>query len=841
MPTQLDTYQRKRNFRRTPEPRGARRRARGELTFVVQRHDATRLHYDFRLEHDGVLKSWAVPKEPSYDPKDRRLAVRTEDHPLEYATFEGEIPEPEYGAGTVVIWDRGHWSPHGDPDRGLADGKLDFELHGERLRGRWTLVRMADRGARKRAENWLLIKRTDKPAEEGAPRKARARTDRAPRRGGAKKRVSASDVEAVKGAKREALPRRLVPQLATLVREPPAGTEWLHEPKLDGYRLLCRVDGGDVELITRRGNDWTDRFPGVAKAAGDLPCRTALLDGEAVVFDSRGITDFQRLQNAIARADPAIVLVAFDLLHLDGWDLRGASLRERKTLLSALLEEQTDPLRYGEHVEERGDVFFREVCRLGLEGIVSKRAADPYREKRTRSWLKVKCVQRQEFVIVGYTDPAGSRTGFGALLLGVHESRGGALRYAGKVGTGFDELALRTLKKRLAQLETRKAVIDVSSAPRSGVHWVEPELVAEISFGEWTADGRLRHPVFHGLREDKPARDVVAEHPAEANPGAEGTTAPRAKRARQSRDKSTRPRAKGEGAATEAAIRPRAAMVKLTSPDKVLFPEPGITKRQLANYWEQIAEHALPFMERRPLTLKRCPEGYGAQCFYQKHVGIGVPEVVARVAIKADEEPYAMVDGLPALLGLVQISALELHVWGSRAEHIDQPDIIVFDLDPAEDVGWHAVVDAAFLIKERLESLGLSGFVRLTGGKGLHVVVPVVPGPEWPAVKKFARAFVNDIVREDPRRFTPTMSKSQRGGKIFLDYLRNDREATAIASYSPRARAGAPVALPIEWDELGGDAETAPRYGLLDVPALVRRRDRDPWADFEEARRSLVS
>jgi bifunctional non-homologous end joining protein LigD len=833
MPTQLDTYQRKRDFRRTPEPRGGKRRAQGKLQFVVQRHDATRLHYDFRLEHDGVLKSWAVPKEPSYDPKDRRLAVRTEDHPLEYATFEGEIPEPEYGAGTVVIWDRGYWQPLGDPERGLADGKLDFELQGERLRGRWTLVRMADRGsARKRAENWLLIKRTDKSAQGTGPKSARAR---ARRNGGTKKRVSSADVEAVQGAKRAPLPRRGVPQLATLVSEPPTGTDWLHEPKLDGYRLLCRVDDGRVELITRRGNDWTDRFPGIAKAAGELPCKAALLDGEAVVFDRRGITDFQRLQNAIAGADPAIVFVAFDLLYLDGWDLRGASLRDRKTLLSALLEGQTEPLRYGQHVEERGDVFFREVCRLGLEGIVSKRADDPYREKRTRSWLKAKCVHRQEFVIVGYTDPAGSRTGFGALLLGVHDAPGGSVRYAGKVGTGFDELSLRALKKRLAQLETSKAAIDIKSAPRSGVHWVKPDLVAEITFGEWTADGRLRHPVFHGLREDKPARDVVAERPADSVPRAA------AERSSTSTAGARPPAQKRSRAARAGADRPRASKVKLTSPDKVLFPDPGITKQQLAHYWEQVAEHALPFMERRPLTLKRCPEGYGAQCFYQKHVGIGVPEAVARVVIKADEEPYAMVDGLPAILGLVQISALELHVWGSRAEHVDQPDIIVFDLDPAEDVGWRAVVDAAFLIKERLEGLGLRGFVRLTGGKGLHVVVPVVPGPEWPAVKKFARAFVNEIVREDPRRFTPSIAKSKRGGKIFIDYLRNDREATAIASYSPRARAGAPVALPIEWEELDRDAETAPAHGLLDVPSLVRRRERDPWADFEEARRSLLS
>jgi bifunctional non-homologous end joining protein LigD len=363
MTTQLDTYQRKRDFRRTPEPRGARRRARGKLQFVVQRHDATRLHYDFRLEHGGVLKSWAVPKEPSYDPKDRRLAVRTEDHPLEYATFEGEIPEPEYGAGTVVIWDRGYWRPLGDPDRGLADGKLDFELEGERLRGRWTLVRMAERAARKGKEHWLLIKRTDSGTRGAVARKTSARVPRAQR--SAKKRVSSADIEAVRGAKRASLPRRPIPQLATLVSEPPVGTEWFHEPKLDGYRLLCRVGKGPVELVTRRGYDWTDRFPQIAKAARELPCRAALLDGEAVVFDAHGLTDFQRLQNAIARADSSIIFVAFDLLHLDGWDLRGASLRDRKSLLSALLDGPTEPLRYGEHSRNAATYSFARYAGWG--------------------------------------------------------------------------------------------------------------------------------------------------------------------------------------------------------------------------------------------------------------------------------------------------------------------------------------------------------------------------------------------------------------------------------------------------------------------------------------------
>jgi bifunctional non-homologous end joining protein LigD len=798
----LETYRRKRNFRGTPEPRGGRRTKGERLQFVVQKHDATRLHYDFRLEHDGVLKSWAVPKEPSYDPKDRRLAVEVEDHPLEYGSFEGEIPEPQYGAGTVVIWDRGHWRPLVDPERGLAEGKLDFELHGKRLRGRWTLVRMAKRGAREGRENWLLIKRSDAAPRTGT----KSRTKRRARSRGKKARKAAPSPRYVPGALKADLPTAPRPQLATLVSEPPVGPEWVHEPKLDGYRLLCRVEGGDAVLLTRRGNDWTRRFPHVAAEVSSLPCRAALLDGEAVVFDERGLTDFQRLQNAIARNDPAIVLVAFDLLHLDGWDLRGAALRDRKALLRALLESAPGTLRYGEHVDEPGDEFLKEACRVGLEGTVAKRADDPYREGRTRSWQKLKCLQRQEFAIVGFTDPAGSRTGLGALLLGVRGRPGEPLRYAGKVGTGFDELALRTLKKKLEPLERPTPSVEVASARGVGrrAHWVEPELAAEISFGEWTSDGRLRHPVFHGLREDKPGREVVAERPAP----------PQTVRA--------------------------ARAVKLTNPDKVLFPDPGVTKRQLARYWETVAELALPLLRDRPLTLYRCPEGYGRQCFFQKHVGVGVPDAVARVTVDPDEEPYAMVDGPPALVALAQIGALELHVWGSRAAHLEQPDIIVFDLDPSAELEWRAVVSAAELVRARLEALGLRSFARLTGGKGLHVVVPVVPGPRWPAVKKFARALVDEIVRDEPSRFTASISKSRRGGKIFIDYLRNDRGSTAIAAYSPRARAGAPVALPIAWEELDTRAASPPRYGILDVPRLLRRRKADPWAEFESARSPLV-
>jgi bifunctional non-homologous end joining protein LigD len=808
----LARYRAKRDFARTPEPTGAGKAgAHGALQYVVQKHDATRLHYDLRLEHGGVLKSWAVPKEPSLNPKDRRLAVQVEDHPLDYGGFEGEIPEGEYGAGSVVIWDQGQWKPLVDVDAGLKQGKLDFELAGRRLKGRFTLVRMAERNKRKAGkENWLLLKRHDsKPV-------ARKVATTRPRR---KRRTAAPDPSDVDGARRGDLPKRPSPQLATPVTRPPEGSGWLFEPKLDGYRVLCRVADGRAAVLTRRGNDWTERFEAIAAAARALPCRTALIDGEAVVYDARGVTSFQRLQNALTGAGSQLVLVAFDLLHLDGWDLTRAPLLERKALLEELLADAPPTIRYGEHVTTDGAQFFAAACKLGLEGIVAKRAADPYRQERTRSWLKVKCLKREEFVIVGFTDPGGSRTAFGALLVATRDAADAPLRYAGKVGTGFDERRLKSLHARLRPLERRAPPVEPKSARGigRGVHWVEPELVAEIAYTEWTSDGRLRHPIFVGLREDKPAAEVVEERAA-SPPVATSTAIPAAAAAADARHR-----------------------VRLTSPDKVLFPDPGITKRQLADYWQRVADVALPLLAQRPLTLYRCPDGYGAQCFYQKHVGVGVPAAVARVAITEGEDPYAAIDDVASLLALVQIGVLELHVWGSRAEHLDRPDILVFDLDPAPDVPWREVAAAGLAVKERLEALGLNAFAKLTGGKGLHVVVPVTPGPTWPAVKKFTRALVNEMVRDEPRRFLASMSKAKRVGKIFIDYLRNDAEATAIGAYSPRARPGAPVALPIEWDELQPKAASAPRFGMLEVPRLIRARQRDPWEGFEEARRPLVS
>jgi bifunctional non-homologous end joining protein LigD len=791
------------------------------------------MHWDFRLELDGVLKSWAVPKGPSLVAGERRMAAQTEDHPVEYAGFEGVIPPGEYGGGAVVVWDRGTWEPIGDPQRGLAQGKLDFTLAGEKLRGRWHLVRMRPRASeRARKASWLLIKGRDGQARPATapsivasePRSVltgrevgdvardadRVWSSATGERGGTPLPASA-DPASLPGARRAAMPKAVAPQLATLVDEPPDGAEWLHEIKLDGYRLLCRVARGAAKLVSRNGHDWTDRFPALAAALAELPVATAILDGEAVVYDEHGRTSFQALQNALGRARTAarVHLVLFDCLYLDGRDVRAAPLRDRKLLLRAMLAKAPADglLRYSDHVIGRGGDFFAAACQKQVEGVVAKRADAPYRSGRSRAWLKIKCTRRQEFVIAGFTEPSGSRVGLGALLLGAYDAYG-ALHYCGKVGTGFDGATLRVLRAALAKIERDRSAL--SDPPRlRGVHWVTPRLVAEVSFTEWTADQRVRHPVYLGLREDKRARDVVREVEQRPPPAAE----PR--------------RSAGN----------EVAGVRLSSPDRVYYPDLGITKRELAAYYESVAERALPAIARRPLTLLRCPEGISGQAFYQKHANDSVPEAVARVRVRGDAEPYAMVTDLASLVSLVQIGALELHVWGARSDRLDRPDLVVFDLDPDTAVPWRRVVETATALRAYLDALGLRAFARVTGGKGVHVVTPIVRRPTWDDVRDFSQNVALDFVRLAPGEFTARMSKAGRAGKIYIDWVRNTREATAIASYSPRARPGAPVALPIAWDEL--EALDGPlRESVRDVPR--RMTEPDPWAGFEEARRPLT-
>jgi bifunctional non-homologous end joining protein LigD len=832
----LRDYQRKRDFARTPEPRGrartaprsrrvaARETAPAPLQFVVQQHAARRMHWDFRLELGGVLKSWAVPKGPSLVAGERRMAVQTEDHPLQYADFEGVIPKGEYGGGTVVVWDRGFWTPIGDPVRGLARGKLDFELAGEKLRGRWHLVRMKSR-ERNRA-SWLLIKGRDAQARpsgdapvvesetrsvltgRGLDEVAREETGAAParRRRGGKAASAPGDPAALTGARRAAFPRSAQLQLATLVDAAPDGPEWLHEIKLDGYRILCRLERGAVRLVTRNGLDWTERFAELARELARLPARSALLDGEAVVFDRSGRTQFQLLQGALGRKASAdrVHFVVFDCLYLDGVDVRAAPLLERKQLVRALLARLKEDarVRQSEHVVGRGREFHAAACARGVEGTVAKRIDAPYRSGRSRAWLKVRCSKRQEFVIAGFTDPAGSRHRLGALLLGAHDASG-ALRYCGKVGTGFDTETLGSLHAALARIERKRSALEDPPRMR-GVHWVAPKLVAEVSFTEWTAEGRVRHPVFLGLREDKSAAEVRIE---------------------------------GEQPAETAEQRDTIAGVALTNPGRIYFPKVGITKRDLAAYYEAVAERALPGLVGRPLTLVRCPQGVGGACFYQKHAGDGIPDAVGRVRVRGGEAPYAMVNDLTGLVSLVQLGVLEFHVWGARADRLDRPDLIVFDIDPDPAVPWKQVIETATLLRGHLEDLGLAAFARVTGGKGVHVVSPLVRRPDWDEVRGFAKGVAQKLARLAPDRFTAVMSKASRKGKIYLDWVRNTREATAVASYSVRARPEAPVALPIAWDEL--ESLSAPLYeSVRDAPR--RMNAPDPWADFEAARRPLT-
>ena len=820
----LQTYRRKRNFHETPEPRGrVRAKTSAKLAFVVQKHAARRLHYDFRLEMGGVLASWAIPKGPSLNPQERRLAVEVEDHPFDYRTFEGTIPAGEYGGGRVIVWDRGHWLPDGDPRAGKRAGKLKFHLFGEKLRGGWTLIRIRPRESTTKNQ-WLLIKESDEFAGASAivdqrpesvssgrtiedieqpakPRKAPPRARRKSARAG--KVASLAWIE---------------PQLATLVTAVPGGDEWLHELKFDGYRLLCRIDDGKISLFTRRAQDWTARFALIAQAAQQLSVRRALLDGEVVALNDDGTYNFQLLQNSMNHGQKApLIYYAFDLLHLDGRDLRSLPLIERKELLRELLsrsarENEETILRFSEHWIGRGEELFAEACGNGLEGILSKRRGDPYRSGRTRSWLKIKCAKSQEFVIGGFTAPAGARVALGALLLGVHEN--GALRYAGKVGTGFDDASLRDLYARLKKFERKTSPF--AGTPKSAAvrkaHWVEPKLVCEVNFAGWTADGLLRHASFKGLREDKAPGEVSREVPA-ANPTARGG-------------------ADGDG---------QVAGVKLTHPERVLYPEQGITKRELALYYERIGAAMLPHLEGRPLTVVRCPEGRAGQCFYQRHARDGIAEPIRSIPVRERGKTarYLSIDSVPGLIALAQMGILEIHTWGSRTPHIERPDRLTFDLDPGPGVGWKEIVQAALRLRARLDEFELGAFVKTTGGKGLHVVAPIAPEQSWEVVKNFSRALAESVVGEAPGRYTATASKAERRGKIFIDYLRNSRTATAVCAYSTRARPGAPVSLPVEWQELGKDPRAS--FTIRTVPERLEKRPGDPWRDYEDARRALTA
>jgi bifunctional non-homologous end joining protein LigD len=838
----LREYARKRRFDATPEPAGdtarAKRKAKAPI-FVVQLHHASVRHYDFRLEIDGALKSWAVPKGPSLRPGERRLAVEVEDHPLSYAGFAGDIPEGNYGAGHVDIFDSGTWEPLNDPRAGLAAGKLDFVLHGGKLRGGWKLVRTA-RPASK--PQWLLFKRNDafaadvesdqlvdtpppanaarsrRPGGRDEPRRVRVAAEATPRARVAAqatpRRVATEATPrrtrdpaaedwrakalALPGARPRPLAVKFEPMLCGQREDAPRGDEWLHEVKWDGYRMLADLDGGKVRLRSRKGLDWTRDFAGIARALEALPVEQARFDGELVVLDDEGRSDFARLQRALdgSGKDPLRYLL-FDLPGVAGIDLTATPLLERKRLLEALLEHRDDEsIAYSRHIVGHGEKVFAASAGQGLEGIISKRVDSVYEQRRSNAWVKVKHEDTDEFVVVGFTGPKGSRTGFGSLLMAVREA--GKLRYVGRVGTGYDDATLSSLHRQLKALATDTPTVAIPghvALPARSIHWVRPQLVAEVAFRGWGKEGLLRQAAFKRLREDKAVDDL------------------------------------GSGAPPEVAI---------TSPDRVVYKESGITKGQVADYYRAIADWILPELANRPLSLVRCPSGASGPCFFQKHhagtLGAHVQAIPLRQ--KSGKEDYLFVRDAAGLLELVQMNTLEFHPWGSRVETVEQPDRLVFDLDPDVGIDWKQIVAAARDVRARLADVGLESFVRLSGGKGLHVVVPVLPEADWEQAKDFCEAFAQAMVAHAPDRYIATMSKAKRAGKIFIDWLRNGRGATSVTSWSLRARPGAPVAMPLRWEELGR-MKGGNQFDLHQAKARAARLSEDPWRGIETLRQRL--
>ena len=822
----LEQYRAKRNFASTPEPRPKvpPKAARG-ASFVVQKHAARRLHYDFRLEMDGVLKSWAVTRGPSLVPGEKRLAVEVEDHPLDYGSFEGTIPKGEYGGGAVIIWDRGTWTPIGDAHKGLAKGHLEFELHGEKLKGRWHLVRMR-RNAREKHDNWLLIKGEDEFARaEGAPdildeqpdsaasgrpidEVAReepgwsSKTGRIEKKGQTPADAAAIDPGSIKGAKKGPMPDFVAPMLASLVKAPLAGERWLHEIKFDGYRLEAHVKGGRVRLLTRSGLDWTHKFGGpIIEAFKALPAREALIDGELVVENGAGASDFSSLQADLSegRTD-RLRFYAFDLLYLDGFDLREAPLVERKALLETIVGDGSGIIRLSGHFDESGELVLRHACQLGLEGVVSKLRDSPYRSGRGKSWIKSKCSARQEFVVAGYVPSTAASNAIGSLVLGVYE--GDKLRYVGRVGTGFSAANARALHQRLEAIRIPASPFArrLSADEARQVRYVRPELVAEVDFRTWTADGLLRHASFRALREDKPPREIVREAPP-----------------------------------PETAPKPEARNVKLTHPDRVYWPDEGVTKEGLADYYAEVWPHMAPTVVDRPLALVRCPDGINGQKFFQKHAWKGINKTIVQVQDpKEPGEPLIAIRDLDGLIGLVQAATLEIHPWGSTLLDWERPDMIIMDLDPGDNVAWETVIEAAQEVRARLKDAGLASFVKTSGGKGLHIVSPVKPKAEWPAVKAFTKAIADSMAADSPDRYVATIAKAKRTGKILVDYLRNQRGTTAVAAYSTRARPGAAVSMPLAWEELGPAIGPA-YFTVANAPARLAALKRDPWDGFRAA------
>lgn len=831
MAAPLSRYNAKRDFTKTAEPAGlAAHRASekdGALTFVIQKHDASHLHYDFRLELDGVLLSWAIPKGPSLDPKDKRLAVHVEDHPVSYSTFEGTIPEKQYGAGTVIIWDNGTWEPLDDPRQGLQKGKLVFQLHGHKLKGLWELVRMHKAGEKR--DNWLLFKKNDAHARARADFDvvaalpdsiiAKPLEPAAHKAQPTKKRSTPLKKAAgLPGAIKAALPAQLSPQLATLITGTLPQGEWIFEVKYDGYRILARFERGQVRLFTRAGNDWTSRMPQLVQELQQLGVKSGWLDGEIVVMGPHGIPDFNALQNTFDASSPSdIVYFVFDVPFLEGLDLRQVELRHRRTRLRSLLERMDSHwVRYSEEVEASPNEVLEAACRLHLEGVIAKRADAPYTSQRTETWLKLKCKQRQEFVIAGYTDRSNGPDKVGSLLLGVH-SDAGELVSVGSVGTGWKGQEAVSLKTQLQKLATPKMPFAATVLPsgrwphRGGttVQWVRPQLVAEVEFAEWTPNGQIRHASFVALRTDKPASAITRER-------AQHMSEPLA------------PVAKSGG-------------IKVSHGERVIDPSTGWTKLDLVRYYESVAAWMLPHLKGRPMAFLRGPQGLEGQLFFQKHGDkLSLPGVKQLPADLLPEHPPLLeVPSAKALASCAQMNVVEFHSWNSTAKRIHQPNRMVFDLDPGEGTPWPHVQEAAVLVRTLLQELGLESWLKTSGGKGLHVIVPLTPQVEYPVVKAFAQHLVQHLAQTIPQRFVAKSGSKNRVGKLFVDYLRNGQGATTVAAFSARARPGMGVSMPVAWEDLDS-VDSGAHWNIATAAEHWETQKIDPWVDYWKKKQTLT-